>query len=201
MLHTFTFIKKLSLALGVAGIGVLVGLPALAQLSPSSGEAPEFELSKEGYVILCNRTPLNSRCKGSPYYAGSSNQLPTENPAASPSGTTAPTQSLPSESPVPSSQDQAPGSMPNGSPSGSNGTMTAPSGTTAPTQNLPSESDTPSPQGQFPNGSTPPAVQSVPNSGTQDGGTPSPSGSNGNTTSPGGTTAPTQNLPSESPSK
>ena len=146
MRHSLSSIKKLSLALGVAGIGVLAGLPALAQ-STASGGTPEIELSKEGYIILCDRTPMNSRCEGSPYYTGSSSQLPTENPAASPSGTTAPTENLPSESPVPSSTDGTSpdgGMMNDGSSSGSDGTMAPPSNTTAPTENLPSESPVPS---------------------------------------------------------
>ncbi|NJR40631.1 MAG: hypothetical protein HC781_19630 [Leptolyngbyaceae cyanobacterium CSU_1_4] len=100
MLDSLTSIKKMSLALGVAGMGVFAGLPALAQSSSSPTAAPEFELSKEGFIILCDRTPLNSRCEGSPYYTGSSSQSPTENPAFSPSGTTAPTQNLPSETDV-----------------------------------------------------------------------------------------------------
>jgi hypothetical protein len=167
MRNSLTSIKKLSLALGVAGIGALVGLPALAQSSPdSSGTAPEFELSKEGYAILCERTPLNSRCEGSPYYTGSSSQSPTEDPAASPSDTTvpedgsspdsgtmespsdttpsdttAPTEDLPSES-DPSAPDQAPsGTLEDGSSPGSDGSTTSPDDTTAPTQPLPSEPD------------------------------------------------------------
>lgn len=232
MRHSFNSIKKISLALGVAGISVLVGVPAWAQSSGSS-EAPEFKLSNEGMKILCTVTPLNSRCEGSPYYSAGASSQPLQNDAStSPSGTTAPTQNLPSESDVPSSQGQPSGGMMQGSPSpgmmqnepsGSNGTMTSPSGTTAPTQNLPSETDETSPQGQPPGGmqggSSPnsngtmtpssggmvtPPVQNLPNSGSQDGGTPS--GSNGTMTSPSGTspsgtTAPTQNLPSESPGK
>jgi hypothetical protein len=142
MRHSLMFVKKLSLALGVAGIGVLVGFPALAQSSSSSGTNSEFKLSKEGFVILCDRTPMNSRCEGSPYFAGSSSQSPTENPAASPSGTTAPTQNLPSESDVPSPPGQAPsGTTRDRSSSDSNGGMTSPSNTNAPTQTLPSETD------------------------------------------------------------
>lgn len=160
MHHSFASIKKLFMALGVAGIGALVGLPALAQSSDSLEGAPEFELSKEGYIILCDRTPLNSRCEGSPYYTG---QSPFENPAASPSGTTAPTQFLPSDSDetdIPrgqpsdgvlqdgSSDDMmqdgsSDDMMQDDSSSDQNGD-TDPSGTTtAPTETLPSDSENP----------------------------------------------------------
>lgn len=184
MLHPLTSAKKISLALGVVGIGALMGLPALAQ--SSSGETPEFELSKEGYIILCERTPLNSRCEGSPYYTGSSS--PTENPAASPSGTTAPSQDLPSETdetdPSSSPDTLTPDVTPDDSGSGDN--TTPPSGTTAPTEDLPSETDETAPQEPSSGGSMNDS---------------SPSGSDGSMGSPDNTTAPTQNLPSETQGK
>lgn len=185
MLHSLASIKKLSLALGVAGIGVLAGLPALAQ----SGETPEFELSKEGFIILCDRTPLNSRCEGSPYYTGSSTQSPDENPEVSPSDTTAPTENLPSETDEteiePSSGDgvlSPDGMMQDGSPSSTDGSspdgsMVDPSGTTAPTENLPSETD---------------ETETPSSSGGMQGGSMS---------SPSNTSAPTQTLPSETDGK
>ena len=147
MSHSSTFIKKISLALGVVGISTLVGIPAWAQTSTPNSASQEFQeikMSKEGMVILCHMTPMNSRCEGSPYNASSSSK-------PSPSGTTAPTQNLPSESDVPSPRGQTPGGtmspgmMRGESPSGSGGTMTPPSNTTAPTENLPSESPVPSP--------------------------------------------------------
>jgi hypothetical protein len=201
MRHSLSSVKKLSLALGVAGIGVLAGLPALAQSTPSGG-TPEFKLSKEGYVILCNRTPMNSRCEGSPYHTSSSSQSPVQNPALSPSGTTAPTQNLPSETdetkPSSAGESRSPGSMMQGgmmhngsgmmrpgSSSSSPSSVGTPSNTTAPTENLPSESEPPSTQNQSP---TPRSMQ---------GGSPS----GGAMGSPSNTTAPTQTLPSETDHK
>lgn len=183
MRHSLTSVRKLSLALGVAGIGLLVGLPALAQ---SSGETPEFELSKEGFEILCDRTPLNSRCEGSPYYTGSSSQSPDDG-SGSPDTTTAPTENLPSETDeteTPSSE--SPGVLQDGSfstPSGdgSGGTMAPPSNTTAPTENLPSETD----------------ETETPSTPDMQGGSSSGDGSS----SPSNTTAPTQTLPSETDGK
>jgi len=194
MRHSLTSMKKLSIALGIAGIGVLTGLPALAQ-SPSQNGSQEFResqeimMSNEGMKILCSVTPINSRCEGSPYYnAGASSQPVESSTTTSPDGTTAPTQNLPSESDMPSpsgmTDRMSPGMMQGGSSSGSDGNMTSPSGTTAPTQNLPSETDAPVAPSQSPSGTM------------QDGSSP---GSSGTTTSPSGTTAPTQTLPSEGP--
>lgn len=188
MRHSLMSIKRLSIALGIAGAGVLASLPALAQSSSSSPMGSEIEMSKEGMVILCERTPLNSRCEGSPYYSGSGSSF-----TGSPSGTNSPTQDLPSESEVPSSTNEPTGVLiPDVPSSGSNsnmsspGSMGTPSNTTAPTENLPSESDEPSSMDQ-PSGGMMPNMSSP--------------GSNSTTTSPSNTSAPTQNLPSESDAK
>ncbi|MCU0565125.1 MAG: hypothetical protein MUF49_00825 [Oculatellaceae cyanobacterium Prado106] len=159
-------IKSFLAVLGAAGVGVLMGAPAMAQ----SAGVPEFRLSNEGFRILCVRSPLNSLCRGGGTYDSSatyqnetrSDRLTPEIDALrSPSGTTAPTQTLPSESPVPSSpgepspgnrgdsrfpESSNPSNTPSSSPSGNS--LSAPSNTTAPTQTLPSESEVPSSPGQ-----------------------------------------------------
>jgi hypothetical protein len=187
--------KKASLMLGVASIGLLSALP-LGLSAKAQSTVPEFELSKEGYEILCERSPLNSRCQGSQSNSGTSgggmmnDRVPTGDAMNSPNGTTAPTQTLPSEGTTPypttepsgrpSSQDGSGGSGSNmNSPSGSGSSQNDPSGTTAPTQTLPSEGTTPSPT-------------------TEPSGRPSSQdGSGSDMNNPAGTTAPTQTLPSE----
>jgi hypothetical protein len=169
-----------SLLFSALGFGILANLPASAQSSyPSADTATPIEMSKEGMMILCDRTPLNSRCAGSPY-ATSPSQNSTDTPGQADT-TTAPTENLPSESPVP-----APGELRQTSPRISspdqNNRMSSPSQTTSPTENLPSESDVPSPREG--NG-----MNSEPS-------LPQPSGDMNAPDS--GTTAPTENLPSES---
>jgi hypothetical protein len=197
---SLTSIKRFSLTFGIASVGLLVGMSAsLSVKAQSSGlePVPEFELSREGYRILCARTPFNSRCEGGQFNSGTGqsgsgsyspnggvrqNEMsPTDDSLTSPSGTTAPTQTLPSEGTTPEPIRPPAGSSSETSPSGTgtNESLTSPSGTTAPTQTLPSEGTTPEPT---------------------TGGSPldSPSGGmNDSNTSPSGTTAPTQTLPSE----
>lgn len=170
MLDSLTSVKKLSLALGVAGVSALVGLPALAQAPNMTNgsqyfrESQEIMMSNEGMEILCRVTPINSRCEGSPYYTGTSTAAP---------------------------EDTAPGETPE----------TSPSGTTAPTQDLPSETDETAPAGGMAPGGMAPGgmMNNEPSSGS--GGTMTPPSSDGTMAPPSGTTAPTENLPSESPGK
>jgi hypothetical protein len=193
MYRSVATIKRFSLALGVAGAGLLVGIPMhLSAQAQSTETMAEFKLSKQGYEILCARSPLNSRCEGSQYYTGSPDAAIT-----SPSGTTAPTQDLPSEgtSPYPTTDPRtaeptngAGGTsdrMRSNSPSSpSSSDSSSPSGTTAPTQTLPSEGTTPVPTTE-PSGNSPSLDR------------PSTGGSSGGMNSNDGTAAPTQTLPGE----
>jgi hypothetical protein len=103
--------------LGILSFGMLINLPANAQSSSEEGTVAPFELSREGMRILCERTPYNSRCTGE---SADSQMSPSQrqdvnSPARGlPAGedplepgttdsTTAPTENLPSESEVPSS--------------------------------------------------------------------------------------------------
>jgi hypothetical protein len=155
-------------------------LPASAQATYSSMDtAAPIEMSKEGMMILCDRSPMNSRCAGSPY-ATSPSQSSTDNPDQLDT-TTAPTENLPSESPVPAPGELR-GASPRMSSPVSDDNMSSPDQTTSPTENLPSESDVPS--SREGNG-----MNSQPSSPQPSGGMNSPDS---------GTTAPTENLPSES---
>jgi hypothetical protein len=72
-------LKQLISLGAIASVGAFLGLPALAQsnINPDAtnpdathtvvAQAPtadDFELSPEGFEILCERFPLNSRCDG-----------------------------------------------------------------------------------------------------------------------------------------
>jgi hypothetical protein len=69
-------LKQLISLGAIAGTSVFFGLPALAQSSVNSDASTstilaqaestgdDFELSPEGFEILCERFPLNSRCEG-----------------------------------------------------------------------------------------------------------------------------------------
>lgn len=48
----------------VLSAGVLVSLPAMAQTESQTESSQEIELSPEAFEILCERSPLNSRCEG-----------------------------------------------------------------------------------------------------------------------------------------
>jgi hypothetical protein len=101
------------LVMGAAGAGLLVSVPALAQsdASGTSDAAPEeFQLSAEGFKILCENFPLNSRCQG-----GSGEQ-----PSAAPE--TAPRESLNPGTSEPSMPD-----APSLSPAPEAGDTTSPS--------------------------------------------------------------------------
>lgn len=50
------------LVMGAAGAGLLVALPALSQTSSKPTAPREIVMSAEGMRILCEVTPLNSRC-------------------------------------------------------------------------------------------------------------------------------------------
>jgi len=52
------------LVMGAAGTSLLIGLPALSQTSSESTAPEEIVMSAEGMKILCEVTPLNSRCPG-----------------------------------------------------------------------------------------------------------------------------------------
>lgn len=121
------------LVMGAAGASLLVSLPALSQTSSESTTPEEIVLSAEGMKILCEVTPLNSRCPGG------------EQPTAVPSI------SEPRESAVP------PGSLePQTAPSTSPH-LSEPSGTTSPSvePSAPEPSDSVYPSGK-PSGSMEP---------------------------------------------
>jgi Domain of unknown function (DUF4168) len=144
------------LVMGAAGAGLLISLPALAQSTEEPAAAPEeFKLSAEGFKILCEHFPLNSRCEGgqaveqptavpsSPAPRESINPGTSSEPSFPPAPSMAPEPSEPSD--APSLEPSAPSVEPSTTePSGS---MDAPSGgMEAPQPSLPSAPDSPKPQ-------------------------------------------------------
>ena len=91
------------LVLGAAGASLVVSLPALSQTSSESTAPREVVMSAEGMKILCQVTPLNSRCPGG--------EQPTAVPSVSePRESAAPPASLePQTTPSISPQPSAPG--------------------------------------------------------------------------------------------
>jgi hypothetical protein len=177
MINRSMIITGFSVVLSTLGLSAIANLPASAQTS--TGVEP-FVLSNEGFEILCDRSPLNSRCAG---VTPTSNQrTPDENTPSD--TTTAPTENLPSESDVPETggrESLDPNLIrPRVNESRNEMNNNEPSNTTAPTENLPSESDVPSPDVR------------------NDQMSPGMSPSSGDMNTPSNTTAPTQNLPSES---
>jgi hypothetical protein len=146
MIKSSSLVTGTSLIFSALGFGILTNFPAFAQSSyPSADTATPIEMSKEGMRILCDRSPLNSRCSDTQSGTAPSRNSREEQGQAD--TTTAPTEDLPSESDVPSSGEgrQEGRRMDLDNPSTQpSGEMTVPSGTTAPTENLPSESPVPS---------------------------------------------------------
>jgi Domain of unknown function (DUF4168) len=145
------------LVMGAAGAGLLISLPALAQSTEEPAAAPEeFKLSAEGFKILCEHFPLNSRCEG-----GQAGEQPTAVPSSpEPRESVNPgTSSEPSFPPAPSlspepstpdapSLDSAPSVEPSTTePSGGMSPGDSPSGgMEAPQPSLPSAPDSTKPQ-------------------------------------------------------
>jgi Domain of unknown function (DUF4168) len=149
------------LVMGAAGAGLLVSFPALAQSDePGASEttAPEeFQLSAEGFKILCENFPLNSRCQGG------SGEQPSAVPETTPReslnpGTSEPSMpAAPSLSPAPETPEdttspsyEPPTTEPSGglTPEKPGDSMSpAPSGgVEVPQPSLPSTPDSPKPQ-------------------------------------------------------
>lgn len=131
------------LVIGAAGASLLVSLPALSQTSSESTTPGEIVMSAEGMKILCQVTPLNSRCSGGEQpTAVPSISEPRESatpPAALEPQTTpsiSPQPSAPGETTPPSVEPSAPepsGSMsPISKPSGSMGYPGTTPGSTTP---------------------------------------------------------------------
>lgn len=58
-------LKPAAIVSSVLSAGVVLSLPAVAQTSTTTTETnQEIELSPEAFEILCERSPLNSRCEG-----------------------------------------------------------------------------------------------------------------------------------------
>lgn len=57
-------LKPAAIVGSVLSAGVMLGVPALAQSEMSGEASQEIELSPEAFEILCERSPLNSRCEG-----------------------------------------------------------------------------------------------------------------------------------------
>jgi Domain of unknown function (DUF4168) len=134
------------LVMGAAGASLLVSLPALSQTSSTSTTPDEIVMSAEGMKILCQVTPLNSRCQGGTQpSAVPSRSEPRESaaPPASVEPQTAPNPSpqlgTPGETTPPSIEPSAPepsGSMsPGGKPS--SGSMESPGSTPGSTMPVP----------------------------------------------------------------
>jgi Domain of unknown function (DUF4168) len=144
------------LVVGAAGAGLLISLPALAQSTEEPAAAPEeFKLSAEGFKILCEHFPLNSRCEGgqaveqptslpsSPEPRESVNPGTSSEPSFPPAPSMAPEPSAPSD--APSLEPSAPSVEP--STTEPSGGMDAPSGgMEAPQPSLPSAPESPKPQ-------------------------------------------------------
>ncbi|NJR37820.1 MAG: DUF4168 domain-containing protein [Leptolyngbyaceae cyanobacterium CSU_1_4] len=103
------------LVMSAAGASLLVSLPALSQTSNESSAPEDIVMSAEGMKILCEVTPLNSRCPdGEQPTAVPSSSEPRESavPPASVEPQMAPTDSpqfsLPSETTPPSVEPSAP---------------------------------------------------------------------------------------------
>ncbi len=147
------------LVMGAAGAGLLVGVPAFAQSSESGAAestAPEeFRLSAEGFKILCENFPLNSRCQGGgeqPSVVPETTPRESLNPgtSAEPSFPSAPSAApeAPSDTTAPSYEPSAPSTEPSGgmSPQPSDGMSPAPGSVDVPQPSLPSVPDSPKPQ-------------------------------------------------------
>jgi hypothetical protein len=176
MLNRSMIITGFSVVLSTMGLSAIANLPASAQTN--TGVEP-FVLSNEGFEILCDRSPLNSRCAG----VTSTNNQRTPDVVTPSDTTTAPTENLPSESEVPEAggrESLDPNLIRPRVNESRNEMNNQPSNTTAPTENLPSESE-------------------VPEAGAQEQMSPGMS-PGGDMTTPSNTTAPTENLPSESDS-
>jgi hypothetical protein len=162
----------------VTGFSVVLGTLGLNAIAPASAQTSSvepFQLSEEGFEILCERSPLNSRCAGVTQTSGNQRSPQVDSPSDT---TTAPTENLPSESEVPEAGERE----------GLRNDLTRPrinesrnqlDDTTAPTENLPSESDETAPN---PDQMSP---QMSPDS-------------RDDMNTPNNTTAPTENLPSDS---
>jgi len=119
---------KSLLVMGAAGASLLVSLPALSQTSGEPTTPGEIVMSAEGMKILCQVTPLNSRCSGG--------ERPTAVPSTSePRESAAPPTSLePQTTPSISPQPLTPGETPHSvepsapEPSGSMSPSSKPSG-------------------------------------------------------------------------
>jgi hypothetical protein len=147
------------LVLGATGAGLLISFPALAQStdsSPSETEAPEeFQLSAEGFKILCENFPLNSRCQGGGGEQPSA--VPTTpreslNPGTSiePSSTPDTPEDTLSPSNVPSEAPTAPEPSDSVAPEKPSGDGLSPEpsgGMDVPQPSLPTVPDSPKPQG------------------------------------------------------
>jgi hypothetical protein len=59
-----TLIKPAAVMGAVLSASVVVSLPAMAQMESPTDSSQEIELSPEAFEILCERSPLNSRCEG-----------------------------------------------------------------------------------------------------------------------------------------
>ncbi len=159
------------LVMGAAGASLLVSLPALSQTSSGSTAPGEIEMSAEGMKILCEVTPLNSRCPGGAQSAGvpstSEPRQSTTPPASTPpsvlerrTAPTSPQLSAPGETTPPSIEPSAPepsdSTSPGSKPSGSIESPGSTPGSTVPTP------PAPKPQGLTTPGTTAPPETTSP---------------------------------------
>jgi Domain of unknown function (DUF4168) len=129
------------LVMGAAGASLLVSLPALSQTSSESTAPGEIVMSAEGMKILCEVTPLNSRCQGG------------EQPTATPSSSEPQELVTPPASTEP--QTTEPETTPSTSPQ-----LSAPDETTPPSV----EPSSPEPNGSMSPGDKPPGSMESPGS-------------------------------------